>query len=48
MPFKSDKQRAFLYANKPEVAKLFAEHGQDSIKDAFRLARKKRKKKFKG
>ena len=25
MPFKSDKQRRYLYANKPEVAKKFAE-----------------------
>ena len=24
MPFKSDKQRKYLYANKPEVAKEFA------------------------
>lgn len=27
MPFESDKQRAYLYANKPEVAKKFANHG---------------------
>lgn len=26
MPFKSDKQRKFLFAKKPEVAKKFAEH----------------------
>ena len=26
MPFKSEKQRKYLYANKPEVAKKFAEH----------------------
>ena len=45
MPFKSGKQRVYLYANKPDVAKLFAEHGKDPIKDAFRMARKKRKKK---
>ena len=25
MPFKSDKQRKFLYANKPEVAKKFTQ-----------------------
>lgn len=24
MPFKSDKQRKYLYANEPEVAKKFA------------------------
>lgn len=27
MPFKSDKQRKYLYANKPEVAKKFAKDG---------------------
>lgn len=26
MPFKSDKQRKFLFKNKPEVAKKFVEH----------------------
>lgn len=26
MPFVSSKQRAYLYAKKPEVAKRFAEH----------------------
>jgi hypothetical protein len=28
MPFKSNKQRAFLYKNKPEVAEKFSEHGE--------------------
>lgn len=28
MPFQSDKQRRFLWANKPDVAKKFAEHMQ--------------------
>jgi len=28
MPFKSEKQRRYLYANKPAVAKKFAEHGK--------------------
>ncbi len=27
-PFKSDKQRKFLFAKKPEVAKKFAMHGK--------------------
>lgn len=27
MPFKSSKQRAYLFARKPEVAEKFAEHG---------------------
>lgn len=26
MPFKSQSQRKFLFANKPEIAKEFAEH----------------------
>jgi hypothetical protein len=26
MPFKSSKQRAFLFSQKPEIAKEFAEH----------------------
>ena len=26
MPFKSDKQRKYLFKNKPEVAKKFAKH----------------------
>lgn len=26
MPFKSGKQKAYLYANKPKVAKKFAKH----------------------
>lgn len=30
MPFKSDKQRKYLYANKPEVAKKFAKHSKGS------------------
>jgi len=30
MPFKSVKQRKYLYANKPEVAKKFAEHSSKS------------------
>jgi hypothetical protein len=33
MPFKSDKQRAFLWANKPEVAKKFVEHSKEEKKN---------------
>ena len=35
MPFKSDKQRRFLYANKPSVAKEFAaaEKGKQTQKE---------------
>jgi hypothetical protein len=28
MPFKSEKQKKYLYATKPEVAKKFAEHSK--------------------
>ena len=28
MPFKSAKQRRYLYSQKPEVAKKFAKHGK--------------------
>jgi len=28
MPFKSEKQRKYLYAKKPSVAKKFAKHGK--------------------
>tara|TARA_R100000781_G_scaffold110353_1_gene75791 strand:+ start:422 stop:664 length:243 start_codon:yes stop_codon:yes gene_type:complete len=30
MPFKSDKQRKYLYANKPDVAKKFSDEGKRS------------------
>lgn len=30
MPFKSDKQRRYLYANKPEVAEKFSKHSMAS------------------
>jgi hypothetical protein len=33
MPFKSNKQRAYLYSQKPEVAKKFEEHSGKSLKD---------------
>jgi hypothetical protein len=28
MPFKSEKQRKYLYANKPKVAKQFSKHSK--------------------
>jgi len=28
MPFKSEKQRKYLFANKPKVAKKFAKHSK--------------------
>ena len=28
MPFKSEKQRKYLYANKPKVAEKFAKHSK--------------------
>jgi|TARA_R110000744_G_scaffold300843_1_gene409961 hypothetical protein len=34
MPFKSDKQRKYLYAEKPEVAKKFA---KDSKKKTHKM-----------
>jgi len=39
MPFKSDKQRKYLYKNKPEVAKKFA---KDSKKKSTKKKKKKR------
>jgi|TARA_R100001440_G_C2432281_1_gene104599 hypothetical protein len=33
MPFRSEKQRAYLYANEPEIAKSWAEkHGNKVVK----------------
>jgi hypothetical protein len=32
MPFKSDKQRKFLWARKPQVAKKFASHKKSKRK----------------
>jgi len=32
MPFVSEKQRKFLWANKPEVARKFAEHARKTLK----------------
>jgi len=32
MPFKSEKQRRYLYAKKPKVAKKFAQHSKPKVK----------------
>lgn len=32
MPFVSEKQRKFLFKNKPKVAKKFAKHGKSKRK----------------
>jgi hypothetical protein len=32
MPFKSSKQRAYLFSQKPDVAKKYSEHGKKSKK----------------
>lgn len=42
MPFKSDKQRRYLYANKPEVAEKFADH-EDKDKGDKKPKRKSKK-----
>ena len=31
MPFQSDKQRKYLYANKPDVAKKYANHSKGTM-----------------
>lgn len=37
MPFKSDKQRRYLYSQKPEVARKFAKHSKEkSLANAVR------------
>jgi hypothetical protein len=38
VPFKSEKQRRYLWANKPEVARKYAKHSK-------RKSRKRRKRK---
>ena len=36
MPFRSEKQRAYLYANEPQMAKKWAsEHGNKIVKKGF-------------
>lgn len=45
MPFKSKKQRAFLFANEPEIAKEFAAHTPKGSKLPEKVKDKKVKKK---
>lgn len=40
MPFKSEAQRKYLYANHPEVAKEFAEHTPKNAKLPKRVSKK--------
>lgn len=44
-PFKSEKQRKFLYANKPSVAKKFAKH---SMKKEPMMSKKEMKSSMRG
>lgn len=41
MPFKSQAQRKYLYANEPKVAKKFAEHTPKNAKLPKRVSKKK-------
>jgi hypothetical protein len=43
MPFKSQKQRAFLFAKKPEIAKEFAEHTKKGVKLPKKVKKKKKR-----
>lgn len=43
MPFKSQKQRKFLYANEPEVAKKFEEHTPKGKKLPIKVNKRKKK-----
>lgn len=43
MPFKSDAQRKYLYANNPEVAKEFAKHTPKGAKLPKKLKKKRKK-----
>ena len=42
MPFKSQKQRAYLYANEPQVAKEFAAHTPKGTKLPTKVKQKKK------
>lgn len=44
MPFKSKKQRAFLFSQKPEIAKEFAEKTSPGKKLPLRVKKKGKKK----
>lgn len=44
MPFKSDSQRKYLFAKKPEIAKEFSEHtSKKQMKNLPKKAKKKEK-----
>jgi hypothetical protein len=43
MPFKSKKQRAFLYSQKPEIAKEFQAHTPKRAKLPLRVKKRKEK-----
>jgi hypothetical protein len=43
IPFKSKKQRAFLYSQKPEIAKEFAAHTSKEKEKKLPLRVKKKK-----
>jgi hypothetical protein len=45
MPFKSKKQRAFLYSQHPEIAEEFERHTPKGAKLPLRVKPKKKKKK---
>lgn len=43
MPFKSEKQRRYLYANKPEVAEEFAKKERRGRNKKKELAKRRKK-----
>ena len=43
MPFASDKQRRWMYANKPEMAQKWAKKGEKGAKKAENRGKKVRK-----
>ena len=47
MPFKSQAQRKYLFSQKPEIAKEFAEHTPKGKKLPLRVKKKKKKAKKK-
>jgi len=44
MPFRSQSQRAYLYSQKPEIAKEFAEHTPKGKKLPKKVKKKPKKK----
>jgi hypothetical protein len=43
MPFKSQKQRAYLFSQKPEIAKEFAAHTPKNAKLPKKVKKKKKR-----